>query len=276
MQRQLSIRSSSLLELGRFARSLKDALFPAKCLGCGQLFLHTGSLSGRYAPAGMSFPATGLSSVLAHCLCPDCRNQWTPVTSPLCSRCGVVFSGREGEDHLCGRCLRHPTDFYRARAVGIHDQALRVAIGELKFNGRVNLAGPLGELMFAEFTRHWSRHEIDMVAPVPLHRRRFRRRGFNQAFLLVCGWPTEIAPPIVRDLLVRARNTASQTGLDRHQRKKNIRNAFFMNHPGKSTGKRILLVDDVLTTGATANACARTLLADGARRVDVLTLARAL
>ena len=197
------------------------------------------------------------------------------MASPLCSRCGMVFKSREGEDHLCGRCLEHPGVFTRARAAGIYDHTLRIAIHALKFKGRVHLAAPLGELLFDTFQQYWSAADIDVVAPVPLHRNRFRRRGFNQAYLLVRRWRLPAGTDIVRDLLVRNRATPPQTGLDRRQRRMNIKNAFSVRRPGRITGKRVLLVDDVLTTGATVNACAGILIQDGAARVDVLTLARA-
>ena len=114
------------------------------------------------------------------------------------------------------------------------------------------------------------------MSPVPLYRHRLRKRGFNQAYLLMKRWTHPDGTFIVRDLLVRTRATAPQTGLDRRQRWNNIKNAFVVRRPGQVTGKRILLVDDVLTTGATANACTHALIRDGAERVDVLTLARAL
>ena len=197
------------------------------------------------------------------------------MSAPFCSRCGLVFSSREGQNHFCGRCLKHTGFFTRARAVGIYDNALQCAIHALKFNGMVNLAHPLGAMLMQTFRRYWDHGEIDLIAPVPLHRHRFRQRGFNQAYLLVSRWALPEKTAIVRDLLVRSRDTPPQTGLDRRQRQINIRHAFSVSRPGHSAHKRVLLVDDVLTTGATADACAAVLLRDGAQQVDVLTLARA-
>jgi ComF family protein len=194
----------------------------------------------------------------------------------LCSRCGIVFKSRQGEDHLCGRCLDRPGTFSRARAAGIYDRTLKSAIHALKFKATVSLALPLGALLQDTFQHYWTAGDIDVIAPVPLHQRRFRRRGFNQAYLLARRWQLPGETVVIRDLLVRTRATAPQTGLDRNQRRINIKDAVAVNRPGQSAGKRVLLVDDVLTTGATADACAGALLRDGARQVDVLTLARAL
>ncbi len=198
------------------------------------------------------------------------------MTSPLCSRCGIVFKSREGQDHLCGRCLERPGAFTRARAVGIYDQSLRAAVQALKFNAMVQLAPSLGRLLRHAYRHHWPVGDIDLIAPVPLHPRRFRQRGFNQSYLLIADWRSTGGAMVVRDLLDRHRDTQPQTGLDRRQRRININRAFSIRRPGQSAGRRVLLVDDVLTTGATVEACARVLLKDGARRVDVLTLARAL
>jgi ComF family protein len=187
----------------------------------------------------------------------------------------MVFDSRVGPDHWCGRCLDRPGHYHRARATGVHDHSLRLAIHALKFKGRTHLAGPLGRLLFDTYRQHWPSGDIDLVAPVPLHRKRLRRRGFNQAYLLMRPWQLPVATAAVRDLLTRTRDTASQSGLNRRQRRGNIKNAFCMTRPGQAAGKRVLLVDDVLTTGATAEACAGALMRDGALRVDVLTLARA-
>lgn len=255
--------------LKRLLHGMGDALFPATCLGCGRLFQHDSATEPTARPATFSV------AVAPH-FCWSCRHRWTAVASPLCSRCGLVFKSREGDDHLCGGCLDRSAAFTRARAVGIYDNTLKAAIHALKFKGKVSLAGPLGRLLLDTFRHYWMAGDIDVVAPVPLHRHRFRQRGFNQAYLLVRGWALPEETLIVGDLLVRTRATDAQTGLDRQQRRKNIRNAFSMNRRGQSAGKRVLLVDDVLTTGATADACADALIRDGAKRVDVLTLARAL
>jgi len=249
--------------------AIVSALFPARCLGCGQLF--------RRQPRNKvdGSEDSDAARALADYFCPACSGQWTAVASPLCSRCGMVFKSRVGPDHICGRCLERPGAFTRARAAGVYDGTLRMAIQALKFKGHTRLANPLGRLLFGTYRRYWPDGDIDMIAPVPLHRRRFRRRGFNQAFLLVKAWPLSGEAVAVRDLLARNRPTPPQTGLDRRQRRINIKNAFGVRRPGESAGKRVLLVDDVLTTGATAEACAAVLLKDGAKQVDVLTLARA-
>jgi len=253
---------------------IRDAVVPQRCVGCGDFFHHdAGTLQPSSAPE-VGSPASQMG--LGPDFCPQCRVRWRPVASPFCTRCGVMFTSREGENHLCGRCLQRPGVYAMARAAGIYDQSLKTAVHRLKFKGQVNLSKPLGALLLRTFKRYWDGREIDMVVPVPLHRRRFRQRGFNQAYLLIRRWSPADGAKIVRDLLVRSRPTPPQTGLDRKQRQRNINNAFTTKYPEKIRGKRILLVDDVLTTGATVDSCARTLLNDGARQVDVLTLARAM
>ena len=137
--------------------------------------------------------------------------------------------------------------------------------------------------MLTAFKLFWEPDSIDIVLPVPLHIKRFRMRGFNQAYLLIRNWqmlagqnPYRLADlQIERNLLVRAVATAPQSSLGRAGRTVNIKNAFDLNDPDKVKDRRILLIDDIYTTGATVNECARLLLNCGARYVDVLTLARA-
>ena len=265
----MSGRLSMRLVWKQLFSGLVNAVFPAKCLACGRLFPKPDRVLG----AGEAWENRG--AALADHFCPPCCGQWTPVDSPLCSRCGMVFTSRTGADHWCGRCLAHPGAYTRARAIGIYDGSLREAIHALKFNGQTRLAVSLGLLLWAAYQRYWRVGEIDVIAPVPLHSRRLRRRGFNQAYQLIQAWELPVETIVVRDLLVRRRDTAPQSGLDRRQRQMNIKHAFAVNRSGASAGKQVLLVDDVLTTGATAEACANVLLQDGARRVDVLTVARA-
>lgn len=138
-------------------------------------------------------------------------------------------------------------------------------------------------LLFSAFINFWGINSIDIIVPVPLHIKRFRKRGFNQAYLLVRDWK-QIAENlnlglsnirIDTNVLIKSRRTDPQTGLDRKKRMTNIKNAFSIRDQAIIKNKRILLVDDVYTTGATANECAKALLRGNAEYVDVLTLARA-
>ncbi|MFZ1986328.1 MAG: ComF family protein, partial [Desulfatitalea sp.] len=219
-------------------------------------------------------------------LCGACTEQFRAVRSPLCIQCGQPFESSHGPDHTCGQCAKRPFRFSAARAAGLYEGALRTAIHQLKYQGRDTLAKPLGRLLWQTLGRHWDPAQIDRVVPVPLHPRRLRQRGFNQACALVQEWPRLAERQAVKvagdwidpRMLRRLRPTPPQTGLPREQRVTNMTRAFEVDgrrgsHPLQA--QRVLLVDDVMTTGTTADACAQTLLAAGAAEVRVLTLARA-
>jgi ComF family protein len=221
--------------------------------------------------------------LMAPFLCPICSSGFLPVESPKCSRCGMMFKSRQGEDHLCGECLDSPKRFQMARSAGIYKDTMMAVIHCFKYKGKTQLSRPLGTLLFAAFVSFWDKMNIDLIVPVPLHSKKLRMRGFNPSFLLVKDW-VGIAKflnvrlpdiPVDIDVLTRRRWTEPQTGLRRKERLANIKNAFNINNDSKIAGKRILLVDDVYTTGATVNECSKVLLKGGAGRVDVLTLARA-
>jgi ComF family protein len=254
--------------------ALRRALFPDKCLLCGAFF----------TPWGAEGPHDGdaFQRCLGEWLCDGCRGDRAPLGAPRCPRCGLPFTTDQGPDHLCGDCRTRPGAFERARAAGRYEGALKSLILNFKFQGQVGLAAPLGRLLLDTFEHHWSVDAVDLILPVPLHPRRMRRRGYNQSYLLLRGWMRWYAEAhhsplpclIERDLLRRVRPTPAQTGLNRSERERNLSNAFALARPLLPPGPTVLLVDDVLTTGATVNACARVLKAGGAARVEVLTLAR--
>ena len=190
------------------------------------------------------------------------------VEPPFCARCGdqVVTDG------LCARCRTSPLQIECIRAVVYFEGVLREALHQLKYRGRTVLAEPLGGLMAA----YWMQHPLsaDVVVPVPLHAARLRERGYNQAALLARVMARRIGLPLDERTLVRQRATASQVDLDASQRKENVRGAFSC-FDRTLAGRRVLLVDDVCTTGATLEACAVALYEGGARSVQALTLARA-
>ena len=247
---------------------LKEALFPAKCLGCD-------------APCPWPLPSDRTVRMAGY-LCPQCDAQLQWIDSPLCLRCGRPFASDQGVDHVCGTCQDKSFAFESARAAGLYAEALKALIHQYKYRRCEPLAAPLGQLLWEAFCRHWALDDVDAVIPVPLHRRRLRKRGFNQAGLLLRKWTGLAAArgididglSVLNDVLVRRRYTLPQTGLDHKARQINVRNAFGI---GKGTvkGLRLLLVDDVFTTGATAHACAQVLKRDGAVSVKLLTLARA-
>ena len=160
-----------------------------------------------------------------------------------------------------------------ARSFGYYSGELGKIVQELKFHGRRNLAKLLSPLLTAVFFECWSREEFDLVVPVPLHAKRRRERGYNQSELLARYLARQIAVPLA-PALVRTRPTLPQVGLTDSEREENVRKAFRCRRPRHAAGQRILLIDDVMTTGATVASAARALLEGGALRVSVLTVAR--
>ena len=273
---------------GRYVgRALTDAIFPRKCRSCGAYWPHVPNASPRVGHDADVWAVDHrlrdvFRGVALPFLCSDCLTSFEPVRSPLCERCGVMFNSPVGEDHLCSHCLRQPGSFRRARAAGVYSGALMGLIHQLKYRACLVLIDPLGRLLQEAFQLYWPPGEIDMVLPIPLHARRWRQRGFNQAQMLVDAWAKAARLnmrdgcrfPKARDIFVRSRPTAPQTGLDKPERRRNIRGAFKVVDRAAIQGRRILLVDDVYTTGATAAEAARELRGNGAEAVDVLTIAR--
>ena len=149
------------------------------------------------------------------------------------------------------------------------------AVHGLKYGKRIPMALPLAAAVRKTFFEHWSSEKVDLLVPVPLHIKRLRERGFNQAYLLVMRWAKRDGVCCDGRLLRRVRWTEPQTTMNRKDRRKNVKGAFAVNRPEAVRGKRIVLVDDVYTTGSTVNECAKVLKKAGAEEVDVLTLARA-
>jgi ComF family protein len=234
-----------------FADSARDLFFPSRCLHCG---LSLG-VAGRLR------------------LCSDCLSLVAPLVHPLCVCCGTPFSG--GTDHLCGECLNSRFAFDRARSLFYHREPVSSLIVNLKFNcsltGLTTLASLCSRTLPAA-----SLNRPDIILPVPLHVSRLRERGFNQSLLLAKSClPPEWRKYIRCGLLKRIQATAPQTSLSGRTRRTNLARAFSLADGQQVTGRRILLFDDVFTTGATLHECAKVLIRAGAAEVEALTLTRA-
>lgn len=276
--------------LNRQFKTLHRIVFPPQCLVCRRFFhpldidaaVFAQDRGGKIGPAPLSLQGQA-ERLLSAYLCPACIQGLVAVEAPMCDCCGWPMNGRQGADHRCGDCIRAPKNYRIARAPLIYAPILTRVVHCFKYKGKVQLAKPLAELLLTAFRLFWAPDSIDVIVPVPLHIKRFRMRGFNQAYLLVCSWnaaagqysyrPAQLQ--VEHNLLVRKAATVPQSALGRAERAANIKNAFGLIKPEKVKNKRILLVDDVYTTGATVNECTRLLLNCGARHVDVLTLARA-
>ncbi|WP_089173663.1 ComF family protein [Bosea sp. AS-1] len=210
----------------------------------------------------------------AQALCAHCWGEIGFIERPYCERLGTPFAVDLGPGLLSPAAIANPPVFARARAVCRFDGVARELVHRLKYGDRAELAITLGRMMVQ--AGHELIAEADLVVPVPLHRARLWSRRFNQAALLAGTVARLTARPYAPAGLVRVRHTRRQVGLSRAQRANNLQGAFQVpeNARPQLEGRRILLVDDVLTTGATANAAARALLRGGARQVDLLTFAR--
>lgn len=205
-------------------------------------------------------------------LCRACVDRFRLIRPPVCTRCGRPLRGPPDLVFTCIPCRHRRLYFRQARAAGIYDGALRDAVHALKFRGRAALSEPLGSLMAAAALADPVAEGCDVVVPVPLHPHRRAARGFNQSELLAREVAAVLDRPLDVRILCRQRDTPAQVGLPLSDRRTNVRRAFMaVPHPAK----RVLLVDDVLSTGFTAAACAQALRAAGAREVVVLALARA-
>ena len=189
---------------------------------------------------------------------------------------GAISGPPQMERPLCGACRLRPPVFAYARAAAGYGDVVREALHALKFKGRRGLAAPLGDLLVEAVEARLPMGSPDLLVPVPLHPRRQRERGFNQASLLAHRLGRAWGLPVGDDVLVREVATASQTALEAAARRANVRSAFRLRRPELVAGRHVVVVDDILTTGATASECVLVLQTGGATPVGVLTVARVL
>jgi ComF family protein len=243
--------ASRLLDLA--ADGLLGLVFPDQCVACG----------------------VGISRRVQHGVCASCRARVDDLelAPPWCPSCGTPAAGGTGD--VCIPCLLESPPYSAARSFGYYRDELRSLIHALKFHNRRDLGHVLGPRLAAACLATWRPEELDLIVPVPLHSSRERRRGYNQSALLARAVAPELGVAFAERVLVRVAATLPQVGLSVAERRSNVRGAFRVRDAGSVKGRRVLLVDDVFTTGATAGSAAQALLRAGALRVSVATVARA-
>ncbi len=236
-------------------RGLLDLVYPRSCVVCG------GEIGGE----------------ISRHLCWECARQIRFQShEAFCSRCGRDIPGPHTGTFVCSACRTRPPAFDVARSAAHFEGPTRTLIHELKYHGGDYLVPEVTDLLEACHSRHYASEGADVVCPVPLHVARRLQRGYNQSALLGAELARRLALPFVANLLVRTRDTPTQTHLSAEQRRENMRDAFAVNPAlhDWARGRRILLVDDVMTTGATLSEAAGALRRAGAARVLALTVAR--
>jgi ComF family protein len=207
-------------------------------------------------------------------LCPACWSKLSFITRPYCERLGIPFVYDPGPGILSMEAIADPPAYHRARAAVRFDETSRALVHALKYGDRLDLAPMMGRWL-GQAGRELLR-DADALVPVPLHWRRRWARRFNQSAVLAAAVSAASGVPIADGALKRVKFTAQQVGLSRSERATNVQGAFRVPPEGKAqvTGRRLVLIDDVLTSGATVEGCAKALLRAGASNVDVLVFAR--
>jgi ComF family protein len=238
----------------RLFRHILDFFLPTSCAYC----------NGPIGNSGIPY------------FCASCWTDFDAMTGPVCPSCGKPFESPEtlshSPDHCCLSCRQAPPVFDQALSIGYFEGSLREAIHQFKYRPCRALGRPL-----ASWTAKNIRPvaDIDNIIPVPLHVTRLRQRGFNQSLILAHELSNTFSLPLLFDNLERVRQTRPQVELSGSERIKNVAGAFSLRRPDEMRDRDVLLIDDVYTTGATLNECARVLKDAGASRVTALTIARA-
>ena len=232
-------------------KSLMELLLPASCLACGK-------------------PPEQFSEIM---FCRNCLSEVQILTGPLCKCCGRQFHKATGGDHLCGLCLTDHYHFDLARALVQYHPPITTIISRFKYYGQTASLKSFYTIQ-QQLPGLTELKQPDLIIPVPLHRKRLQQRGFNQALLLARSFYPDQRHLINFKVLERYRYTEPQTNLSGKIRRANLKKAFRVKDKKVVAGKKVVLVDDVFTTGTTVNECAKVLKRAGAKEVLVLTMAR--
>lgn len=239
--------------LGNLLKGLVDIVYPKACIACKKK---------------ISLPSVD------DIVCLGCWGKIKRNTPPFCRRCGRQMKGPGLLRNICKECIKRPLSFDRAFSACAYEGVVKELIHEFKYKGKDYLGGPLSRLM-VEFIKEYTLpvEYIDHIIPMPLHQTRLREREFNQARLLSGNIGLAFDKKVMENNLIRRRHTKAQADLDADERLLNVKGSFSVAKKELLKGKNILLIDDVLTTGATSSEAALTLKEAGAAVVFVLTLA---
>ena len=239
--------------LGDLLRGLKDLIYPNCCLGCGNRID---------------------SAREQDCVCDSCRVKIEKNLPPFCATCGRHLDIVAIQKNTCLHCSNQNFYFDRAFSPCVYTGVIKKLIHEFKYNGKDYLKQPFGSIMNA-FIKEYSLpiEYLDFIVPVPLHKNRQREREFNQAQLLGQQVAVEFNKNLLNGILIRSKPTKTQTELTLQERRQNVESSFAVTNPELIKGTNLLLIDDVLTTGATSSEAAKSLKISGAKTVLLMTLA---
>ena len=227
---------------------LKDIFIQSRCEICGQVVSR-----GNF-------------------LCHDCKNKLSPVRHGYCFSCGQIYVLKE-EPYLCLQCRQNPPSWHRLGFYGLYAGLLRQLLLEFKLAQKLSLGRILAFLFYEAYKMH-GLERPDFILPVPMHRKKLRERGFNQSLELAKIFAQKIDVPVIKRGFEKQRHTPAQSTLNRAERLVNLKGSFLIS-TDVIRNKKILLLDDIMTTGTTLKECTQTLLQGGAKQVQVLFLARA-
>lgn len=243
------------MSIGNYLHAFLDIFYPRTCSHCNH----------------------NLNNSLEFYICSNCRGQISYITGNQCIRCGTalgphtIITGKKG----CTVCREKSLYFDAVTSITYYEGVVKTLLHKFKYARQKFLSAILIDIILRDKRLYDIVPNVDMIIPVPLHWLKKMRRGFNQSELLSQGVQKLFLKPISRNNLCRIKNTVSQTRLSKNQRQINVRNAFFIKRPELLKGKRILLIDDVLTTGVTASECSKKLKEAGVQSVHLLILAAA-
>ncbi|OGF48519.1 MAG: hypothetical protein A2231_04420 [Candidatus Firestonebacteria bacterium RIFOXYA2_FULL_40_8] len=232
--------------------NILDVFFPANCKVCGKKMKIDRKV----------------------CFCAECWNSLKTIKEPFCVYCGKQLS--MPNEHFCADCTVSRLSFVDNRSAGVYQGVLKEALYEFKYKGKKRLGKYLGEFMAAYLKENGGLEDIDLIIPVPISESKLEKREYNQTEILADYLGKYFEIPVIKDVLIRTKDTLAQYELSREDRFKNVNGAFDIKNPVKIKWACILLVDDLLTSGATADECSKMLLGSGASQIRVFTLARGL
>ena len=206
-------------------------------------------------------------------VCTDCSNSIRYIQQPYCTKCGQPFTTHSGISHVCYDCIKGKNKFTLSRAVFEYNGAIVKLIHRFKFGDRVNLSSFFSEELRKLYDAHFAAKDITAILPVPLSTHRLKHRSYNQTQLLAEALSRKLSIPVFPQVLEKIKETLPQSRLSAKKRRENVKDAYAVADRASLKGKRVLLIDDVITTGATVNACTKALLHAGIEQVYVTAIA---